>query len=232
VDGCAAGWVAVVRVGSGLSLRVFSQISDLVAEYANADQILIDSPIGLPWAQTPIRPCDRLARGVLGKRKSSVFPVPCREALAASSIGEARKINLDTLVRSLTGQTWSIMKKIGEVDALLQSSPHCRAHVREIHPEVCFWGLAGCTPMGNAKRLAAGKQERLQLLTRFEPGIVSLVAKLRSEHRSDEVGTDDVLDAAVAFVTAEGRHGTQEVLCGMPSHDLTGLLMEMTYPRI
>lgn len=233
VDGCTAGWVAVGRVGLGLGFRVFPRIADLVAEYANAVRIFIDIPIGLPWAAEPTRPCDQLARGALGKRRNtSVFPVPCREALTASNVGEARAINLATLGRSLSEQTWSIMAKIAEVDALLQSSPDHRSRIREIHPEVCFWGLAGGTPMAEAKRTGSGEQERLKLLARYEPGITGLMGRFRSERPSGGVGADDILDAASAFVTAEARHGTLEALSGQPSHDLTGLPMEMVYLRV
>ncbi len=43
--------------------------------------VLIDIPIGLPRKGT--RACDVLARSVLKKRASSVFPVPCRKAIQA-----------------------------------------------------------------------------------------------------------------------------------------------------
>ena len=69
VDGCTAGWVAVGRVGLALGFRVFPRISDLVSEYASAERIFIDIPIGLPWAAEPTRPCDQLARGALGKTR-------------------------------------------------------------------------------------------------------------------------------------------------------------------
>ncbi|MEK7316405.1 MAG: DUF429 domain-containing protein [Candidatus Eisenbacteria bacterium] len=233
VDGCTAGWVAVGRASLGLNFRIFPRIVDLVAEFAGAERIFIDIPIGLPWAGEPTRPCDQMARDALGGRRSpSVFPVPCRDALAASNVGEAREINMVTLGRSLSEQTWNIMHKIAEVDALLQSSSAHRAHLREIHPEVCFWGLAGGTPMAEAKRTDAGEQARLQLLARYEPGITALMGRFRSDRPSGGVGADDILDAAAAFVTAEGRHGKFEALSGTPSHDLTGLPMEMVYLRV
>jgi len=46
------------------------------------------------------------------------------------------------------------------------------------------------------------------------------------------VQADDVLDAAVAFVTAEARGGELVPLVGMPPHDEIGLPMEMLYLRM
>jgi predicted RNase H-like nuclease len=42
---------------------------------------------------------------------------------------------------------------------------------------------------------------------------------------------DDVLDAVVAFVTAEARHGELASLAGTPSHDPAGLPIEMLFLR-
>lgn len=90
------------------------------AGFPDAERILIDVPIGLPWPSVPIRPCDRLARCLLGKpRSSSVFAVPCREALFAGSLEEARTLNRDRIGRSVGAQTWGISPKIAEVDRFL-----------------------------------------------------------------------------------------------------------------
>jgi len=103
VDGCKAGWFTVTRNGESLEWRVFSTIKELAIVFSSAKRILIDIPIGLPWIDAPIRPCDRLARQVLGRpRRSSVFPVPTREALAAEEIETARKIN-----RKIVGKSGS-----------------------------------------------------------------------------------------------------------------------------
>ena len=140
--------MAVSRHRAGLQHGVFTSICDLLKAFPKANQVLIDIPIGLPWADVPIRPCDRLAREILGKsRKSSVFPVPCREALAASNLDSARRINKAYIGRSLGEQTWSISHKIGEMDRFLLADRGHRVTIREIHPEVCFWALADRKPI-------------------------------------------------------------------------------------
>ncbi len=167
VDGCKAGWLAVTRNGTRLEYRLFTNIRELASAFSNAERILIDIPIGLPWSDAAVRPCDRLARGFLGKaRKSSVFPVPCREALGAPGLNEARAINQACLGRSLGAQTWSIARKIAEVDNFLLADRRRRPCLREIHPEVCFWALAGRKPMMHRKGALEGREERLRLLTR------------------------------------------------------------------
>jgi predicted RNase H-like nuclease len=46
------------------------------------------------------------------------------------------------------------------------------------------------------------------------------------------VQADDILDASVAFVTAEAIQGNLASLVGEPSHDTAGLPMEMVYLKI
>src|SRR5579864_3092685 len=130
VDGCRAGWFAVNRRHNRLEYVICPTIQNLIMSFPKAKRILVDIPIGLPWKGAEIRPCDRLARSVLGSpRMSSVFPVPCREAAHAKSIDQARALNIDILGRNLSAQTWGICAKIAEVDDLLQESPAARTHI-------------------------------------------------------------------------------------------------------
>ncbi len=232
VDGCRSGWVAVTRGGSNLEYHLVSNIDGLVNEFSDANRILIDVPIGLPWSDAPIRACDRLAREILGKpRKSSVFAVPCREALAAGDVETARRINQRCLSRSIGAQTWGISPKIAEVDRFLRSYlTRCRT-IREIHPEVCFWALAGKKPMEHSKKTAEGRAERVRVLERYEPDVGQLLTKVLSETQRKDVQPDDVIDAAVAFVTAEARQGELSCLGDSTTRDLAGLPIEMLYLR-
>jgi predicted RNase H-like nuclease len=89
--------------------------------------------------------------------------VPCRAAVRAEAIGVARELNRGELGRSLSEQSWGICRKI-RVDDLLLGKPGPGAEVREVHPEVCFWALAGRSPMNHSKRQKEGLRERLALL--------------------------------------------------------------------
>ena len=233
VDGCKAGWIAVTRSGVGLEFCVFATIVDLAKAFLVAERILIDVPIGLPWRDVPIRPCDHLARSILGRlRKSSVFAVPCREALAVDSLDEAKRINMAHIGRSIGVQTWGISPKIAEVDVFLRADSNRSVNIREVHPEVCFWALAGRKPTMCSKATTEGREERVRILRYYEPHVSSFVSDALATTARKDVQASDVLDAAVAFVTAEARAGELSVLAGNPSRDLAGLPIEMLYLKI
>src|SRR5688572_499121 len=185
VDGCPAGWLAVTRGPTGLLYgRVFERIAELADEFKQAERIFIDVPIGLPWADSPVRPCDRLARVILGKpRHSSVFPIPCREALAVHDLKEAQRINLRQIGRSIGRQTWKIRPKLGDMDRfLLDCRGNRQAIIREVHPEVCFWALADRMAMAHSKKTRDGRLERICAIERYEPGVRYLLDQVAHNH--------------------------------------------------
>lgn len=229
VDGCRFGWVAVSEEGNKLAYRMKPTMCELLADYPKAEYVLVDIPIGLPWKACPVRPCDRLARHHLKHRASSVFPAPCREASRAVDIYEARRQNLDELDRSLSAQAWGICGKVAEVDGLLLREPAARRAIREIHPEVCFWGLNGRRAMQHSKRTAAGILERVGVLSRYEPRTETLLADALAKQRRRDLQADDLLDALVGLVVARAMPDGIERLHGEPACDERGLPMEMVY---
>ncbi len=86
--------------------------------------------------------------------------------------------------------------------------------------------------MKHSKKTTEGRKERLSVLQRYEPGISDLLDEILSKTLRKDVQADDVLDACVAFVTAEARKGELVSLAGVPSHDAAGLPMEMLYLKI
>ena len=120
--------------------------------YPNAKRICIDIPVGLPSKSVQSRPCERLARQVLGKRAPSVFSVPCRAAVNEMDVLEARRRNLKEVGRSVSAQSFAICRKISEVDSYLLKTKRARPLIREVHPEVCFWALAGGRAMAWRKK--------------------------------------------------------------------------------
>jgi predicted RNase H-like nuclease len=232
VDGCPAGWFAVTRRGQGtLAFEVFPTVHELARHFTAPARIFIDVPIGLPWCAVPVRPCDRHARRILGRgRRSSVFPVPCRAALGSADRLEASAINFRELRRKIGVQTWAISPKIAEVDRFVRGPGRSRVH--EIHPEICFWALAGGRPMRHAKRTAAGARERLDILLHREPEAHRLLEVAVSTTQRQDVQVDDVLDALAAFVTAEAPLADVGRVVGDPSNDETGLPMEMIHVAV
>ena len=92
----------------------------------------MDIPIGLP--EEGERACDRAASNLLGNRSSSVFSIPCRDAVKAEDYHKARK----ECGGSLGSQSWWLFPRINEVDVFLQTVDEAKEKIYESHPEVCF----------------------------------------------------------------------------------------------
>ena len=229
VDGCRAGWLAVgLESESSWQVNVFPDVYSLWDHHRQASLILIDIPIGLKTNGSAERHCDPIVRKLLGPRRSSVFPAPCRAAIYASSYQEACDINQRLTGKRLSVENWNIIPKIREMDCLLSDDTTARGRIREIHPEFCFWGLAG-RPMRHAKKRSEGLSERTQLLKSIYPQTADIIAHALSTYRRKDVARDDILDALSAAVT--GLMGGQDLVSipQDPEFDERGLRMEMVY---
>ncbi len=239
VDGCRAGWFFVALEPSGQTrCGVVEKLDGLVSKADKSDRIFVDIPIGLPdKPETGGRECDKLARKVLGPpRQSSVFSAPARVVLEANDFEDAKDLSLKASGGkiSISRQTFAILPKIREVDTLLRGNRKARRLVREVHPEVCFWALAGRKPIMVNKKKRAGFQERVAVLKSVrhsaEQEVTEILDHLRRQGKSrKQVACDDVLDAMVAAITATAETARLQTL---PSHlekDAFGLPMEMVY---
>lgn len=195
VDGCRGGWIAfkVDLTAHATSVELVDLSAWLRGRPADLACVGIDIPIGL--FERP-RACDIAARKLLGQpRGSSVFPAPCRAALGAQTYAEASSVNRQRTTRGLSQQAWGITPKIKQVDDAI--TPESLRWALEVHPEVCFWALAGERPMAYRKKTKAGVSERLDLLRPVFPEI-----ERHLQNRPANVKRDDLLDAAVAAWTA------------------------------
>ena len=229
VDGCRAGWFAIgLAAQDSWQVNIFPDVSNLWEHHRQASLILIDIPIGLKTSGKGERRCDPIVRKLLGPRRSSVFPAPCRGAIYASSYQEACDINQRLIGKRLSVENWNIIPKIREMDCLLSDDITARGRIREIHPEFCFWGLAG-QPMQHAKKRTEGLTERTQLLQSIYPQTADIIAHALSTYRRKDVARDDILDALAAAVT--GLMGGQNLasIPQEPEFDERGLRMEMVY---
>jgi predicted RNase H-like nuclease len=230
-DGCKAGWFTILLTeNNDWKVDVFPDVSSLWNKYNSASVILLDVPIGLRERGHEERKCDKKARELLGpKRASSVFPAPCRSAIYAESHKKASDINKQMTGRGLSLQTWNIIRKIREVDILLSNDESARSRIREIHPEICFWALAGGHPMKHSKKKREGLLERTQILQSIYPGTDDIIKHALSTYRRKDVKRDDILDALSAAVTAMvGIHRLVSIP-KRPEFDSQGLRMEMVY---
>jgi predicted RNase H-like nuclease len=231
VDGCRAGWFAIrLTEDRQWCAEVFPNIATLWERYQQASLILIDVPIGLREIGADERLCDKEARRLIGPdRGRGVFRAPCRQACYAVTYEEAKAINKKLTGRSLPVQTWNIVSKIREVDEHLKNNQSARASIKEVHPELCFWGLAGGRSMSHQKDTPLGFCERLQVLQSEHPDTDAIVSHALHSYRRKEVAKDDVLDALAAAVTALAGLKNLVSLPDPPEFDDRGLPMQMLY---
>ncbi|MTH97824.1 DUF429 domain-containing protein [Roseibium sp. RKSG952] len=207
VDGCKAGWIAVLKpvLGSGQPvLRCFESFSEVLDCTPNLSVIAVDMPIGLPdTVGLGGRGPEQAVRKHLGMRQSSVFSVPSRAAVYCEDYPEACRVALQTSdpPRKVSKQAFHLFPKIREIDALL--TPAHEDRVFEVHPELAFWRLNGGTEMSLPKKVKsrpnpAGLNQRRDLLVTcgFEAGFLD-------ENPPRGVGRDDLLDAAANCLIAD-----------------------------
>ena len=242
VDGCSDGWFAI-RVEDDFdqegSADVFPSLRSLLDAWDDATLVLIDIPIGLPDVGHPVRGADRTARSLLRPlRHNSVFWAPSRGAIERFRSGREAEYealsaaNHREIGKRLSTQSAAIIPKIAEVDEVLLGDATARSIVREVHPELCFWGLNGRRPMMHRKQDARGIAERLALLAGLLPWAGSIFEGTLMRYRRASVQRDDILDAMAAAVTALPAHRLLSVLQSLPAdreRDQQGLPMEMLF---
>jgi len=226
IDGCKAGWFVIgIRKDGRASVDVFGDIEKVITACPHARQILIDIPIGLPHHDK--RRCDFEARKVLSpRRSSSVFPVPSRNSLYASTYEEACQINLQLMGNKLSKQTWNIRNKITEVDSYLRRFPQQQSLLRECHPEVAFWNFNGQSPMVHSKKTAEGRAERLGVIRPYLPFAQEYLNQAMETFPRKILAQDDILDAMILAISATFD------LKSLPKQaplDRQGLAMEIVY---
>lgn len=233
LDGCPAGWFYVGLSEAGQpAFGIARSAGEVAALGEGARLALIDIPIGLHEDGAAERQCDKEARRLLGRpRASSVFPAPVRQALEATSYEDACRCNFAITGKRISRQGFHICRKIREIDRLLRDRADLRPVFREMHPEVAFWGLNGAQPTMHSKRRAAGRRERLQILSKHLPNAQAIFLEAANTFRRRDVGRDDILDAMVGAVTGWIGHGRLSTVPARPERDRSGLPMEMAFWR-
>jgi predicted RNase H-like nuclease len=229
VDGCRSGWFFVVAGSEPIRFGVVPSLDQLHAVHSGGDRIYVDIPIGLHASGPEPRACDVAARKMLGPaRGASVFPPPVRGVLSQSTWRDALAASRALTGKGISRQVFGIIPKIRAVDALLRGQAAARERIREVHPEVCFCGLAG-EPMEHNKKSREGFCERLDVLNAALPGSASLAEAALARYRRKEVARDDIADALVAAVTGMQPPACRRTLPDEPPLDACGLRMEMVY---
>ena len=143
IDGCRFGWVIAV-LENDLKLYLVKKISEFT--YTEKDSIWVDMPIGLDASKE--RLCDLELKKAMGKKKSSVFMTPVKDAVYASNYHTASALNFDKTGKKLSIQSWNICNKIAELDSyLFKQTSVFRKKFKESHPEYLFQNVSNISSL-------------------------------------------------------------------------------------
>ena len=231
IDGCRGGWVCAGWDGERWTLRCQPDLESILPLLKPHATVCIDIPIGL--SSDGFRACDQAARKLLGRRSSSVFPVPPRLALASLSYEEINRASRAHCGKGVSKQAFYLLPKIREAEALLRLSDHHALDWLETHPELCFSGLNGGAPMEESKKTDAGYRERRRILARHIPvrTVDRLLRSLMTSVPRARCARDDMLDALVCGVVARFDASARDCLPqDEREFDELGLPMRICYP--
>ena len=229
VDACRGGWVAVSLDGpeeaggtegvDGVGplrvemVRVHETLAGVLDGHGSR-VIGIDMPLGL--TESGWREADRVARGLLGPRRSSVFAIPPRAVWEQASYQAASQRCRELTGQGLSIQAWGLRARLLEADRFRRG---CGYPLYEVHPELAFCALAGA-PLAESKHTAPGRERRRELLSRA--GIVL--------PQISRAPVTDTLDAAAVACSAwRIATGRAVVIPARPQRDDRGLPIAIRY---
>lgn len=237
VDWAGKRWIVVSDTG-GIKIQAEPSIQAVWDKHEDANQILIDIPIGLPENpdETP-RACDEQAREfVSGTNRSSIFDVPCRSAVQTSDWATAVELNENQIGDdSLGPQKWGFSERIYEADVFMRRT-ETNGKLRESHPEICYSALSPNDSTGSSKKSDEGLTDRISVLDHHEPKYVDAFQAMQDKIHSlpawkRRIGigmSDDILDSMVlAYTPKLGYEDEFSVLGGRS--DAVGLPMEIVF---
>ena len=204
IDGCRAGWIVASDRGAVVQTRLQFEPFNLVG---------IDMPIGL--VDGPRRECDLAARKYLESAGSSVFPAPPRAALSCTDYQSALAAARIATGRGISKQTFNIMRKVAELDRLIDESNQHR--VIEVHPECTFKAMNGDKNI-LSKKSSEGRLARRRLLSdHFDiPSAAPAGAAM-----------DDMLDAYAVLWSARRFQRGEHRVFGDGQRDARGIEMRI-----
>ncbi|UCF88988.1 MAG: DUF429 domain-containing protein, partial [bacterium] len=124
----------------------------------------------------------------------------------------------------LNRQSFGILPKVRELDQIV--TPGLQNRVREAHPELSFFTMAGLAPAQSGKKKAEGRDERASLLERHFFQVSEGLAKFPTS----KANADDILDAyACAWTAMRIFRGEAGCLPDDPPRDEKGLQMAIWY---
>lgn len=215
IDGFRGGWAAVYIDDDGAShFDHSSSLDDLLS--VPHSRAMIDLPIGLP--DLGYRQCDVEARRLVGSRvflgaRWGVWKFKCHQ--------DANNEYWRTGDKGISVQLWCIRSKLRDVNESM--SPARQTKLRETHPELVFWRLAGHA-LSNKKK-ESGRKQRIELLKKHGIGEVDHWLGMR---KGTGIARDDLIDACACALAARDSRDRLPRAKETPA-DARGVRMEMWY---
>lgn len=197
-DACPIGWFVTEIQDGNARTEGYPCFEKLYDAHSDADQILVDIPIGSSVDQR--RRCDTRAKDLLGCRGLSVFYPPVETAVECESYVEASRAHKESTGNGLSQQAFNITDKIREVATVIDDQD--TEIIKESHPELCFAAFNG-QPIAYSKSTDYGQGLRLDLLAQNLDDAKELYRNARDEFLLKEVGRDDILDSIVLAIAAK-----------------------------
>ncbi|MBD3352290.1 MAG: DUF429 domain-containing protein, partial [Candidatus Lokiarchaeota archaeon] len=232
---CSDGWFCTsINDENRVDFSIYTQIKDFFDEQQQIKLVFNDIPIGLPTPKMKSRKCDFETRKLLTrKRSSSVFPVPTRKAIYAESYLKANNLNRRLVDKGVSKQAWNLSPKIRDVDEFLREHTKYISILIESHPEICFWALAGKTPMQYYKKTKKGIEERISLLNRFIPNARQMIQDAQNELQEYKFELDDIFDSMILAASAKiSTHKYINMFSENTDYDRFHLPMRIVYPKL
>lgn len=218
IDISRGAWVAVIINDATLvQTHYATTLNGLYDVLTTCATIAVDVPIGL--SDTSIRACDSQARTLLGSRRASLFFTPIRPAVQATTHAQASAINRAATGKGISIQAYGLRHKMRETQQFICDTG---LTLYETHPETAFAVLNG-EPLSTTKTSWAGMRQREQLLIQHN---VVLDACLPAGAKA---GIDDMLDAAVAAVSARRIATGTALQLGDGSRDALNAITQCIY---
>jgi predicted RNase H-like nuclease len=205
--GGVLGWVAVALASGRVHGAHFAAtLTELVEWSGDASILAIDIPLGAARARDASRAerrCDTLGRARLGRRRSTLYPIPPLEVLEEPDHARASALCRELTGKGVSRQSHGLRRRILEALPLRDTG---RAF--EVHPELSFLALTGLPELPPKKTWEGAHLRRgaLEAAGIVLPGDLGLAGA---------APVDDLLDAAAAAWTA-ARIASGEAEC-LPS---------------
>lgn len=199
--GGVRGWVAVGLRSGRFESALFAATLLEVRQHFGTEAVLgVDIPIGAA-TDTAERRCDAEGRERLGRRRSTLYPIPPLAVLEEPDHARASALCRQLTGKGVSRQSHGLRHRILEALALADDPG-----LHEVHPELSFLALTGLDELP-PKRSWGGVSLRLEAL---ESVGIQLPKELGE---AGGAPVDDLLDAAIAAWTAQRiATGTAEAL--------------------